>query len=353
MMNFNKKQGKFLSEIINRWESDETISKEMAGKLRDSFSIKPFDWKRLAKYSFWIAIICGVIAFQALITDRSLIEQIEKLFKTSETGLCISFALLASGAYFFGFRRRNRKPEKIFSNEFVVFSGVLFTAASVGYLGIILDSGSGHFSLLFLLSFIIYGIIGLLLRSKLVWIFAIISFGSWFGTETGYISGWGVYFLGMNYPLRFILPGILLIGASFYFQGSFKLSFFYKPTYVMGMLYLFISLWILSVFGNYGDIEEWYDVKQSELFYWGIIFAAAALGAIYYGLKRDDNISKSFGITFLFINLYTRYFEYFWDASEKAIFFAVLGVSFWLIGWKAEKIWNLEFLNQGKSEEEN
>ena len=58
MMNFNKKQGKFLSEIINRWESDETISKEMAGKLRDSFSIKPFDWKRLAKYSFWIAIIC-------------------------------------------------------------------------------------------------------------------------------------------------------------------------------------------------------------------------------------------------------------------------------------------------------
>ena len=121
----------------------------------------------------------------------------------------------------------------------------------------------------------------------------------------------------------------------------------------MGLLYLFISLWILSVFGNYGDIEEWYDVKQSELFYWGIIFAAAALGAIYYGLKRDDNISKSFGITFLFINLYTRYFEYFWDASEKAIFFAVLGVSFWLIGWKAEKIWNLEFLNQGKSEEEN
>lgn len=347
-MNFNKKQGQFLSEIIKRWETDETISGETAEKLRNSFSVKPFDWKRLAKYSFWIAIICGAIALQALITDRSLIEQIEKLFTSSDAGLCISFVLLAGAAYFLGFKRRRRKPEKIFSNEFIIFSGVLFTAASVGYLGRMLDSDSGHFSLLFLLSFVIYGIIGLWLRSKLVWIFAIISFGSWFGTETGYVSGWGAYFLGMNYPLRFILFGVLLIAAGYYMQRKAKLTFFYKGTYVMGLLYLFISLWMLSIFGNYGDIEQWYEVKQTELFYWGILFAVAAIGAIYFGLKTDDNVSKSFGITFLFINLYTRYFEYFWNAADKAIFFSVLAISFWFIGWKAEKIWSLEFLNQGK-----
>jgi len=39
-------------------------------------------------------------------------------------------------------------------------------------------------------------------------------------------------------------------------------------------------------------------------------------------------------------------FEYFWDATHKAIFFSILAVSFWLIGSKAEKIWNLEFIKR-------
>jgi predicted membrane protein len=85
----------------------------------------------------------------------------------------------------------------------------------------------------------------------------------------------------------------------------------------------------------------WKKIIQIELFYWSIIFALAAVGAIYYGIKNDDYASRSFGIVFLFINLYTRFFEYFWHSTHKAIFFSVLAVSFWIIGSKAEKIWNI------------
>ena len=35
---------------------------------------------------------------------------------------------------------------------------------------------------------------------------------AWMGAETGYISGYGMYFLGMNYPLRFVLFGAMLTG---------------------------------------------------------------------------------------------------------------------------------------------
>lgn len=338
-MEFNKKQGRFLHEVISLWETSGVVTPEQAQSLRQSFLVKPFDWKRLAKYSFWLAIACGIIAVQALVTDRSLIELVEKIFTSFDAGLSISFALLAALMYFLGYRRRLKKPGKVFSNEFIIFAGVLFTAGAVGYLGKMLDTGSGHFSWLFLLSFLLYGIIGIWLKSGLVWIFAIVALGNWFGTETGYLSGWGAYFLGMNYPLRFILFGAVLIGTSFYFVTNKRLAMFQKSTYVLGLLYFFIALWMLSIFGNYGDLEEWWKVKQTELFYWGIIFGLAALGAIYYGLKRDDPVSKGFGITFIFINLYTRYFEYFWESSEKVFFFAVLGISFWLIGWKAEKIW--------------
>ena len=50
---------------------------------------------------------------------------------------------------------------------------------------------------------------------------------------------------------------------------------------------------------------------------------------------------RGFGLTFLFINLYTRFFEYLWDSLHKAVFFAVLAVSFWLLGSKAETLWHL------------
>ena len=49
---------------------------------------------------------------------------------------------------------------------------------------------------------------------------------------------------------------------------------------------------------------------------------------------------EGFGVTFLGINLYTRFFELFWNNLHKAIFFALLAASFWYIGSKAETIWN-------------
>jgi hypothetical protein len=348
-MKFNKKQGFFLKDTISKWEKNGTITEETAMALKNSFSIRPFDYKKLAKYSFWIAVICMVIAIGAIIADDILINLIKKIFTSSNIGMCLIFTAFAAVIYFSGLKRRKKKPEKVFSNEAIIFIGVLSIAVSVLYLGKALDTGNGHFSILFLLSTVIYGVLAFWFPSKLVWLFSLISLGSWFGTETGYISGWGSYFLGMNYPLRFVLFGIVLVGVSFILKRSLKLSGFDKITYIMGLLYLFIALWILSIFGNYGDISSWYRVMQIELFYWGIILGLAAVGAIIYGLKQDDHTSRSFGITFLFLNLYTKFFEYFWDELHKAVFFIILAVSFWLIGWKAEKIWNLEFIKKKES----
>ena len=50
----------------------------------------------------------------------------------------------------------------------------------------------------------------------------------------------------------------------------------------------------MSIFGNYGDMSDWLDAKQIELFHWGVVFAAAACWAIYYGIKHDDRTSRGF-----------------------------------------------------------
>ncbi len=352
-MHFNRKKGDFLAEVIDRWRENGTIDAETATKLEVSFQIRPFDWGKLAMYSFIIAIICGIIAFTALIAEDFLVELVERFFEAPDGVLCLMFAGLAAIVYYLGFRKRRSHPQNVFGNEAVLFIAVLLTAVSIGFLGKLLDRGSGHFSLLLLLAAVLYGVIGYLGESWLVWAFSLLSLGSWYGAETGYMSGWGAYYFGMNYPLRFALFGAVLTGFSFLLKPRMKTANLYSPTYVIGLLYLFVSLWILSIFGNYGDHYAWMRSSTGDLFQWSILFGLVALLAIWYGLKYDDPTARGFGLTFLFINLYTKYFEYFWDDMHKALFFLILAVSFWLIGRKAEKIWNLEFVRHAMRDGEN
>jgi hypothetical protein len=249
-------------------------------------------------------------------------------------------AVVAAGFYAYGVRRKRKTPERLYSNEAVFFLGVLSTAAAIAFLGKAIDTGSGHFSVLVLMAAVIYGILGLWFPSKLVWIFSLLSLGGWIGAETGYVSGWGAYYLGMNYPLRFVLFGMVLTAAGVILPKWESRRDFSRPTLAMGLLYLFISLWIMSIFGNYGDLYEWREARHIELFHWSLTFGIAAVCAIYFGIRKEDGMLRGFGLTFLVINLYTRFFEYFWNGLHKAVFFAVLAASFWYIGSRAEKIWD-------------
>ena len=337
-MKVARKKAKIITAAIREWEGNSQLSPEESQKLLQSIEVIPFDWRRLAKYSFWIAIICIVIAVQSLLVD--LEEIFAFIWKRPLIG--VFFCILLAVAFFsWGLQRRARHPGKIFSNEAIFFLGVLAVAAAITFLGKAIGSGSRHFSLLILFATFVYAALGLWLPSRLVWWFALVSLGSWFGTETGYVSGWGAYWLGMNYPIRFVLFGLAVLGLSFGLKNFPRCADFITVTYVMGLLYLFVALWILSIFGNYGEMATWSKAGMFELFYWSLLFGAAALIAIFLGLKYDDTLARGFGITFLFINLYTKYFEYFWDNLHKAIFFGILGISFWYLGSRAEKIWLL------------
>jgi hypothetical protein len=341
-LNLDKQESDFLNKAISHWEKDNLINAGIAESLRKSYEVKGFDWMRLAKYSFWIALFCGMIAVGSLIIDNKVIKWLESLYYTPDIVISIVSAVVAALAFYFGRLWEKKHPEKVFSNEAIIFTGVLFTACCIAYLGKTFDNGSGHFSLLFLLSVFVYGFLAYRMESRLIWLFALVSLGSWFGTETGYQTHWSYYFLGMNYPLRFVLFGLVLVCSCHILKRQQWFNFFWELTYVVGLLYLFMSLWLLSIFGNLGSIDTWWHIRQISLFYWGIIAGVVAALFLFYGLKTKDVIAREFGITFLLIFIYTKYFEYFWEHTNKTIFFAILAGSFWLIGSKAEKIWNFK-----------
>jgi hypothetical protein len=349
-LNIDRQESEFLNDAIAHWEKNNLVDAAQAEKLRDSYEIKGFDWMRLAKYSIWVALFCGAIAIGSLIVDDAVINWIKKLYDTPDIVISIISAVAAAGLFYIGRKREKQFPEKVFSNEATIFLGVFFTASCIAYLGKTFDNGSGHYSILFLVSVIVYGFLAQRMKSRLIWLFALVSLGSWFGTETGYQTNWALYFLGMNYPLRFVLFGLILVGTCHLLQNKKWFGYFWELTYVVGMLYLFMSLWLLSIFGNYGSLDVWWRIKQISLFYWGIISAGVAGAFMLYGLKYKNVIAREFGITFLIIFLYTKYFEYFWEHTNKTLFFAILALSFWLVGRKAEKIWNINSKTQSLPE---
>jgi hypothetical protein len=338
-MILNKKQARTLQSAIDLWVRRHVITHDLGEMLSDTYTVARFDWRRLSRYSFWIAIICIIVAAGAVISDDYLMDLMTRLLKAPAMAKSLFMALIAVLFYAYGVRRKRKDPTKQFSNEAIFFLGVLATATAVTFLGEALDTGSGHFSMLLLLAALIYGALGLWFPSKMVWVFALLSLGGWIGAETGYASGWGAYYLGMNFPLRFVLFGGVLIAAGTALPKWTARADFSRPTLAMGFLYLFIALWIMSIFGNYGDLHVWREARRLALLHWSLTFGVAAGAAIYFGIRMDDGMARGFGITFLFINLYTRFFEYFWDSLHKALFFALLGASFWYIGLRAEKIW--------------
>ena len=338
-----RKQHGIVTQVIDRWRSEGVVDEQTSARLKASMAIATFDWQKTARYAFIIAIFCFVIAVGAVLADRVLMQLLERLFNAPALAKCAGLAALAALIFWAALSVRRKHPHRIYSTEATFFIGVLALAASVYFLGVAVGRGSDHYAPLFLLASVLYALLGLWFPSALVWIFALVSLGAWMGTETGYMAGYGAYFLGMNYPLRFVIFGaaLTLLGmAGQHASYSNRLLAMSPQTKVMGLLYLFIALWIMSIFGNYGDMRAWHGTRQYTFLPWALAFGAVAVAAIWYGLRRDDGVLRGFGLTFLFINLYTRFFEYFWDSMHKALFFAVLALSFWYVGSRAERIWH-------------
>ncbi|MEQ8414376.1 MAG: hypothetical protein RIB71_07910 [Imperialibacter sp.] len=340
MLQTGKKEAEIIKKAIAHWKDVGLIDDKTSDKLTNDVQPVGFDWQKLAFYAFLFAIGSIIVSVFLLLADEWILQFIEDLIDAPHWVKSLLFAALAFSLYAFGYRRKNNKPDQIYSNETLFILGVISTAVSATFLGLQFDTGSGHFSLLILLLTAIYAVVAYSLWSQVIWLFFLVAFGAWFGTETGYVTNWEGLFWGMNYPLRYTVFSFLIVGGSFLI-GRTKLSPFQSITYGFGLFQLFTSLWFLSIFGNHTDFNIWSQVSQVELWAWAVLMAAVSVGAIIYGLKNDDFLSRDFGIVFLLINLLSRYVEYGWDTLHKAVFFMILAVAFWLLGKKAETIWNL------------
>ena len=76
-MKLPRKQAIVVREAIERWRQDGVIPETQAALLAATIEVQYFDWRKLAEYSFWIAVFSIVSSVSAALSDRMLRDLVE------------------------------------------------------------------------------------------------------------------------------------------------------------------------------------------------------------------------------------------------------------------------------------
>lgn len=336
-MRVNKKEAALLQKAIDQWQKDNIIDETTGEKLKHSVSAYRDDFDSLTFYAFVAAISCTILAFGALVLDEKWIERMRRFFEFSELVISLIFIGITIFLVWVLKRRKRKYPYTSLANESFSILIALSAGVAIAYLSKSFVISPYYYGLVIFSGGIIYGVIGRYLNSKILWICMLAAIvGAW-GVQTYAWSGDAMksYFLGMNYPLRMTIFGAAFLLAAYLLKN--RLSQYYKETFYFGWIFFLFSAWILSISGNL-DYDVWAAIRQGKLFMWAIGFTLLMIALVVYAFKLKDELFRDIVILFFLLNIYTRYFEYFWDRTNKGLFFALLALSFWLIGRKAEQM---------------
>ena len=325
-------KNKIILKEIKEWYNQDLIEENLYLQLSSMYQKNEWDFTTIIK---WTLVLGAVMISIGLISFITLLVQSIYLAILILSAFCLA-------SYYYGFKLKERDFKYYFpktGNALIAISSLLLGADIFAINKFIFNEGIHWTTLIFVIS-IIYLFIAYFKENTLVLVFSLLGFAAWFGAVTGYISGWGAYYLGLNYPMRFTLisPIIILIA---YFHKKLDLSVpesFIRTYYSFGLLFVNLSLWILSIFGYQGGLGNWgFSSNNIELLFFSIVWLTADAVIFLIGAKFKDKMFVGYAVTFIILNLYTRYFEFFWDKMYKSLFFIILGGISIIIGLYFEK----------------
>jgi len=318
-------------EELEIWREEGVIDEATYHRLRQRYKTQRADLGALIKW---------VLIFGAIVLGGGITLLFSDVFKNLPDLIIVLMLTAVTGAFYYaGFRlSARRRRTLVYSGRALVFVGTVTTVVDLVWLSRTLGLGGHHWPLLVAIAAIVYFLVGYLMHDLLVLVFGIIASAIWFGAETGYLSGWDTYWLGMNYPIRFAFFGALLIAIGWLYgerakQNDSDMSEIYGRIYLsIGLFLVLGSLWLTSLVGNTHDPDQF----RSELALTRLLFIlgftiASALATIY-GVRQADKMVLGYGAVFLCIDVYTRFFEQFWNTLSKSIFFISLGTLSLVVG---------------------
>jgi hypothetical protein len=265
--------------------------------------------------------------FGAISAAGGLVVLGTTIFEFTLEKLAVVLGVVSAVCFFGGVKLGNRGLT--WSSRSIELLGALTLIGLTFTLGVIYSSGSGNWPVLLLIDMFVLLPLAYLRRNVRVLVLIVIVFFTWFGGVTGYMSGWGAYFFGMNYPLRFFVVGLLMVGMSLIHRNAEQERLrtyegFFKVWLSGGVFFSEMALWLMSLFGNFGNIWEGHRETSGELFFFGLLWASFNAALLWFGSRYQLRMLRGYAITFLIIQGYTLYF---WKIAQHMGFVAATFVA--------------------------
>jgi len=280
--------------------SQEILTPAQLQRIAERYPATPWDMLVLAR---WFTILGGVTAGAAMVI---LAKEYVNALRLGEIGLAAAVAaFIFLGRYVAGSKGLVKTGAALEMLAGFALQGLIFLLA------IDFSTGSKNWPALVGIQALLLAMLAYMLKNRLVLIHAAVCFFGFFGGETGYMSGWGAYWLAMTYPVRFLAAGVVFLGVAWLHATQMREAYqgFARVYEHLGLLDIHLALWFLSVFGYFEKEVRWSDNNGERLAFsalWGLV----SVVSLWLAGVTGQRMLRSYGLTFLVINVYTFYFQF-------------------------------------------
>jgi hypothetical protein len=300
-----------------------------ARSIGERYPVRPWDILVLVR---WFTILGAVTAGAGAVV---LAKEYVNALRLSEAGLIVAMAV----CIFLG-RYLARAKGLVRTGAALEMAGGFALQGLTFVLAIDFSRGSDNWPALVGIQTLLLGVLAYLLKNPLVLIHASVCFFVFFGGETGYMSGWGAYWLAMIYPVRFLAAGFLFLAIAWVHATQLprELQSFSRVYGHLGLLSIHLALWFLSVFGYFEKDVRW-SGNDGQRVAFSALWAVVSLASFWLAGITGAGMLRSYGLTFLVIDVYTFYFQFVAAHSPQAWFLHLLliGGSLVWLGFALEK----------------
>ena len=302
-----------IAQEVRDWRHEGLIDAELADLLVTRFAGGPTYLSTLLR---WLGFFALYLFGQSVLGLIGLLLGDAALF-----GAVVLVAVLSGAAWHFG-TRMVTSPEQRYPTS----GAVLLTAGLIGAFGTLtvafFAAGGEEFEAVYPWFMLVTAVAALATayRYALRWplVFGLLVLFHALGNWHEY-AGHGAYYLGLRDERITAVAGALALAFGFWHEtqrerdSESRWLGFGHVFIVFGLLYVNLSVWFLSLFpGGLGYV---------------LVFTVACLAQLVLGASLRDPRFVGFGVVFLSIDLYTRFFEHFWDSLSKGAFFALAGLA--------------------------
>ena len=319
---------RFILRELKKWNKDNIITDEQFKILSNKYKDDYIDFQPIIRAIMITGIIMVSIGFISFIS----------FYIFSIYFIAFLFAILFLSGFIADEILKRKEIYMPKTSSAIIAVSSIFLSAFIFTVSYIITNNKDNFILLSLVSIIIFFIIAYIKKNYAVLSMAIIGLITWYGLEGFDVSSID---LMLNNYIRFIITSIFifLIGITDINKKlGDKYLKFSSIYYTIGLLYLNIILAFMSSFGNYSYAIILKEYGNPYVIIYSSLFLLSNIITLIIGYKLKIYSIIKYSIFFIILNMYIRYFEYFYLRMNTWIFFIILGLSTLLIGIIIERI---------------